>query len=59
MNYNVYVWYGTCVQVEADDEKEAEQLARETLDETDDETFRLSIGVSEVDVEEVDIEEVE
>ena len=59
MKYNVYVWYGTCVQVEADDEKEAGQLARETLVDTDDETFREIIEISDVEVKEVDVEEDE
>lgn len=56
MKYNVYVWYATCVQVEAENEDEAIQLAHTTLDETDDMTFREIIDVSDVEAEEVDEE---
>ena len=54
MKYDVHVWYSTCIQVDADDKDEAEQLACDTLNETDDGTFRTIIDVSAVDVEEVE-----
>ena len=57
MKYDVYVWYATCVQVEAENEDEAELLARDMLEGLDDETFRSIVEISETDASEA--EEVE
>lgn len=54
MKYEVYVWYATCVEVDADDEEDAVEAAKAMLDNMDDGNFRSIIDVSETDVSEVE-----
>ena len=54
MKYNVFVWYATCIEVDAEDEDSAIEEAKFTLDNTDDGTFRSIIGISGVEAEGVE-----
>lgn len=54
MKYEVYVWYATCVEVDADDEDDAVEVAKAMLDSMDDGNFRSIIDVSEAEAEEVE-----